>query len=55
MLRMLFYRVDGSGHSVPSMARVEAAGWERSGRRNRDMEAAAALWAFFRNHRLDPQ
>ncbi len=45
-------RVDRSGHSVPSEAPVEAAGWERSGRRNRDMEKAQALRAFFRVHGL---
>ena len=51
---VLFYRVDGSGHSVPSMAPVEAAGWDASGRRNRDMDTAAVLGAFFRAHRLQP-
>ncbi len=51
---VLFYRVDGSGHSVPSMAPAEAAGWDASGRRNRDMETGRALWAFFRAHRLAP-
>lgn len=49
---VLFYRVDGSGHSVPSMAPIEPEGWDASGRRNRDMETAQALWEFFRAHRL---
>lgn len=48
---VLFYRVDGSLHSVPSTAPIEAAGWEASGRRNRDMETAQVLWTFFRAHR----
>lgn len=51
---VLFYRVDGSGHSVPSTAPIEATGWDASGRRNRDMDTAAVLWAFFREHRLRP-
>ena len=49
---VLFYRVDGSGHSVPSMMPVEPDGWEASGRRNRDMETARVLWEFFQGHRL---
>ena len=47
---VLFYRVDGSGHSVPSMAPIGPDGWNRSGRRNRDLDTAQALWEFFRDH-----
>ncbi len=49
---VLFYRVDGSGHSVPSTAPIEAEGWNATGRRNRDFDTAQVLWAFFRSHRL---
>ena len=49
---VLFYRVDGSGHSVPSMAPIGPEGWEASGRRNQDMETARVLWEFFQSHRL---
>ena len=48
---VLFYRVDGSGHSVPSTAPVEPGGWEEHGRRNRDIDAATAIWSFFSAHR----
>jgi polyhydroxybutyrate depolymerase len=51
---VLFYRVDGSGHSVPSTAPIGPAGWEASGRRNRDIETAQVLWTFFQAHRLPP-
>lgn len=51
---VLFWRVDGSGHSVPSLAPIGPEGWEASGRRNRDFETAAVLWDFFRTHRLVP-
>ena len=49
---VLFYRVDGSGHSVPSVAPIGPEGWEASGRRNQDMETARVLWEFFGGHRL---
>ena len=47
---VLFYRVDGSAHSVPSTAPIEAEGWNASGRRNRDIDTAHILWAFFKAH-----
>ena len=40
---VLFYRVDGSGHSVPSTAPLEPGGWEKHGARNRDIDAAGAI------------
>lgn len=49
---VLFYRVDGSSHSVPSTTPIGAAGWAASGRRNRDMETARVLWDFFKAHQL---
>lgn len=49
---VLFYRVDGAGHSVPSMTPIGPEGWEASGRRNQDMETAKVLWEFFQGHRL---
>ena len=48
---VLFYRVDGSGHSVPSTAPAEPGDWERHGARNRDIDAAAVIWSFFAAHR----
>ena len=47
---VLFYRVDGSGHSVPSTAPIDAEGWNGTGRRNRDIDTAQVLWSFFRAH-----
>ena len=47
---VLFYRVDGSGHSVPSTAPVGPEGWAASGRRNRDIDTATVLWDFFKAH-----
>jgi polyhydroxybutyrate depolymerase len=49
---VLFYRVDGSGHSVPSTAPIGPEGWDASGRRNRDVDTARLLWEFFRAHQL---
>lgn len=48
---VLFYRIDGSGHSVPSMAPPEPGSWASRGARNRDLETAQAVWSFFREHR----
>ena len=48
---VLFYRVDGSGHSVPSTAPAERGDWDEHGRRNRDFNAATAIWSFFAAHR----
>jgi polyhydroxybutyrate depolymerase len=48
---VFFYRVDGSGHSVPSKAAPEGGSWEENGGRNRDFDTAEAVWAFFKAHR----
>jgi polyhydroxybutyrate depolymerase len=48
---VLFYRVDGSGHSVPSKAMPEPGSWEENGARNRDFDTAQAVWSFFQAHR----
>ena len=48
---ILFYRVDGSGHSVPSTAAAEPGDWTKHGARNRDIDAAAVIWSFFSAHR----
>ena len=48
---VLFYRVDGSGHSVPSLAPPEPGGWDQHGARKRDIDAAATIWSFFASHR----
>jgi len=51
---VFFYRVDGSGHSVPSKAPPEPGDWAASGARNRDIDTAQVVWDFFRNRRLPP-
>lgn len=49
---VLFYRVDGTYHSVPSKAAPDPGPWAASdARRNRDLETAEAVWAFFRDRR----
>ena len=48
---VIFYRIDGSGHSVPSKAPPEAGSWEENGGRNRDFDTTQAVWAFFSAHR----
>jgi polyhydroxybutyrate depolymerase len=48
---VLFYRVDGSGHSVPSRAPPEPGSWEENGARNRDIDTAEVVWSFFQAHR----
>jgi polyhydroxybutyrate depolymerase len=48
---VLFYRVDGSGHSVPSRAPLEPRSWEENGARNRDIDTAQVIWTFFHAHR----
>jgi polyhydroxybutyrate depolymerase len=47
---VFFYRIDGSGHSVPSNAPPEVGAWEENGGRNRDFDTAQAVWTFFRAH-----
>jgi polyhydroxybutyrate depolymerase len=49
---VLFYRVDGSGHSVPSTLPPEPGGWRENGARNRDFDTARVVWSFFSRHRL---
>ncbi len=49
---VLFYRVDGSRHSVPSKRPIEPGGWVENGARNQDIEAADVIWDFFRRQRL---
>jgi polyhydroxybutyrate depolymerase len=46
-----FYRVDGSGHSVPSKAPYEENDWKANGARNRDINTAQAVWSFFGERR----
>jgi polyhydroxybutyrate depolymerase len=48
---VFFYRIDGADHSVPSKAPPEAGSEKSLGNRNRDIETAAVLWAFFQQHR----
>ena len=49
---VLFYRVDGSGHSVPSKDPAEPGDWAENGARNRDIDTAQVIWDFWRNQRL---
>jgi polyhydroxybutyrate depolymerase len=46
---VLFYRVDGSGHSVPSRRPPEPGNWRENGARNTDLETSQAVWDFFRS------
>jgi polyhydroxybutyrate depolymerase len=46
-----FYRVDGSGHSVPSKAAYEDGDWKAGGGRNRDIDTTQVLWSFFGERR----
>jgi poly(3-hydroxybutyrate) depolymerase len=42
---VLFYRLDGSAHALPSRIRYES---DRDIKINRDLETAQELWSFFK-------
>lgn len=44
---VLFYRLDGAGHTLPSRIRYES---DRDNKINRDIETAEELWKFFVRH-----
>ena len=44
---VVFYRVDGSRHAVPSTAPMAGEDPQASGSRNRDFDTATVLWSFF--------
>ncbi len=46
------YRIFGGGHTLPSLAPAKPGPPGKFGRRNRDIETAEVLWAFFRDRRL---
>ena len=47
------YRVEGGGHQLTSLAPGPSPmSEERFGARNRDIETAEEVWAFFRNYAL---
>lgn len=48
---VVFARIDGSDHAVPSPAPFEHGSAEASGLRNRDLDTATLVWSFFREHR----
>ena len=47
-----FYRVDGSGHSVPSKDPADPGDWVENGARNRDIDTAQVIWDFWRGRTL---
>jgi polyhydroxybutyrate depolymerase len=48
---VLFYRIDGAGHSLPSRrARRPGDSWAQGGQNN-DIEMVDEVWSFFRRHR----
>jgi polyhydroxybutyrate depolymerase len=50
--RLRFYRVVGGGHRLPSIGLAGNPAWdERLGVRNRDIETADEVWAYFKDHR----
>ena len=49
---LVFYRVFGGGHRVPTLAPPRPGRPGRYGNRNRDMETAEEVWKFFGQHRL---
>ena len=46
-----FYEMEGHGHGWPMQRGRDATG---TGRKTRDISAPEELWAFFRDHRLEP-
>lgn len=44
---VLFYRLDGSAHALPSRVRYDS---DRDIKINRDLETAQELWTFFKRH-----
>lgn len=48
---VLFARIDGSDHAVPSPAPFERNSPEYAGMRNRDLDTATLVWSFFADHR----
>jgi polyhydroxybutyrate depolymerase len=44
---VLFYRLDGSAHALPSRIRYDS---DRDIKINRDLETAQELWSFFKRH-----
>lgn len=49
---LVYYRVFGGGHRVPTLAPRRPGSPGRYGNRNRDIETAEEVWKFFRQHRL---
>ena len=49
---LVYYRVFGGGHRVPTLAPPRPGSPGRYGNRNRDIETAEEIWKFFRQHRL---
>jgi polyhydroxybutyrate depolymerase len=48
----LLYRVEGGGHRVPSLQGGPEPPDPTFGLRNRDIESAEEIWAFFKRFRL---
>ncbi len=50
--RVRLFRIEGGGHQVPSLTADREDASARFGLRNRDIETADELWAFFKNWSL---
>jgi len=48
---VLFYRIDGSGHTVPSLKSRDGREWRLAGSPNRDIEASVEVWSFLKKYR----
>jgi len=49
---LVFYRVNGGGHQLPTLAPVDTRPHPRFGRANRDIDSAREAWNFFRRFKL---
>jgi polyhydroxybutyrate depolymerase len=48
---LVFYRVNGGGHQLPTLAPVDTTPHPQFGRTNRDIDSAREAWSFFRRWR----
>jgi polyhydroxybutyrate depolymerase len=47
---VVFYKIDGAGHSIPGPAPISISVERVAGPKNRDIDAAAEIWEFFEAH-----
>jgi polyhydroxybutyrate depolymerase len=51
-VEVVFYRINGGGHQVPTLAPRDTRPHPRFGRTNRDIDSAREAWDFFRRFKL---